>query len=121
MRTFWENERPSSSDDEKETENSLYTEMEAKANIRSSEHIIGNIEIVKDLNLSKTELKSEIRKLEYKMKNYRTNLRNQEKIISRLKTEFEVMKNKSQLETIQLRIVERTLDFLTSKMVLRNP
>ena len=92
MRTFWENERPSSSEDETETESWVYPEVETK----------GNIEIVKDLDLSKNELKSEIRKLEHKMKMYRNTLRNQEKIISRLKTDYEALKNKSRLERIQL-------------------
>ena len=100
MRTFWENERPSSSEEEPETENSLYQELEAKARICSS---VGSIEIVKDLDLSKNELKSEIRRLEYKIKRYRTNLKNQEKINNRLKKEYEALKNRSQLEIIQLR------------------
>ena len=84
MRTFWENERPSSSDDE--TENR-------------------NIETVKDLDLSKNELKSEIRKLEYNIKRYHTNLRNQEKINGQLRkkcSKEKTMKNKSQQEVIQL-------------------
>ena len=85
MRTFWEKERPSSSEEDPETENSLYPENKAEARICSS---VGSIEIVKDLNLSNNELKSEVRKLEYK--------------INRLKIECEVMKNKSQLEIIQL-------------------
>ena len=87
IRTFWEKNRPSSSDDETEFKNLLKE----------------NIETVKDLDLSKNELKSEIRKLEYEIKRYQTNFKNQEKIISRLKREYETMKNKSQQETMLLR------------------
>ena len=50
MRTFWENERPSSSEEEPETENLLYQEIESEARNCSS---VGSIEIVKDLDLSK--------------------------------------------------------------------
>lgn len=99
MRTFWENERPSSSEEEPETENLLYQEIESEARNCSS---VGSIEIVKDLDLSKNELKSEIRQLEYKIKQYRTNLKNQEKINNRLKKEYEVMKDTNQLEKLQL-------------------
>ena len=87
IRTFWEKNRPSSSDDETEFENLLQE----------------NIETVKDLDLSKNELKSEIRKLEYEIQRYQTNFKNQEKIISRLKREYETMKNKSKQETTKLR------------------
>ena len=87
IRTFWEKNRPSSSDDETEFKTLLKE----------------NIETVKDLDLSKNELKSEIRKLEYEIKRYQTNFKNQEKNISRLKKEYETMKNKSQQETTKLR------------------
>ena len=98
VRNFWENERPSSSDDEIEIECPYYPKIESKTRIGSS----GNIEIVKDLNLSKKELKSEIRKLEYKIKGYQTGLRNQIITNSRLKTECEEIQKQSQVEKIKL-------------------
>ena len=80
MRTFWENERPSSSDDESEIESCLSPEIE-------------------NLDLSKNYLKSEIRMLEYKLKKYHTYLRNQRTSNQHFKTEIEmVKKQKNELE-----------------------
>ena len=90
LSNFWENERPSSSDDESETEN------------HSSEQTVENIETVKDLDLSKNELKSVIRKLEYKIKSYQNKFKSQRRTIRRLKKENEVMKNQNQHQALQI-------------------
>ena len=80
MRTFWENERPSSSDDESEIESCLTSERE-------------------DLHLSRNYLKSEVHMLEHKIKKFQTYLRNQKTTNRQLKTENEVIKNqKNELE-----------------------
>ena len=68
LSNFWANERPSSSDEENETENFLYSEVESQFEIRSNEYLIEKIETVKDLDVSKNELKSLIRKHEYRIK-----------------------------------------------------
>ena len=67
MSNFWAKERPSSSDEETETENPFYSEVESQSEIRSNEHL-RKIETVKDLDISKNELKSLIRKHEYRIK-----------------------------------------------------
>ena len=85
LSNFWENERPSSSDDESESE------------IHSGGQIVENIETVKDLDLSKNELKFEIRKLEYKLKSYQNKLQNQRSINRRLKKELKSSKEKFNL------------------------
>ena len=88
MRTFCENERPSSIGDESEIKSCLASELE-------------------NLDLSKNYLKSEIRMLEYKLKKYHTYLRNQRTSNRQLKTEIEVVKNKkneleNELKSLQL-------------------
>ena len=99
IRKFWENERPSSSEDETEPEGSHHSTSEAQTNC-STELIMDNIEAVKDLNLSTNELKSEIRKLEYK--------------ISKLETENKIVENKrNQLEN-KLKSSEERYDALTN-------
>jgi len=65
MSNFWARERPSSSDGETDTENS---EVESQSEIRSNVHLIEKYETVKDLDVSKNELKSEIRKHELRIK-----------------------------------------------------
>ena len=45
----------------------LYSEIESQSEVGSNEHLIENIQTVKDLDLSKNELKSEIRKHELRI------------------------------------------------------
>ena len=80
---FWENERPSSTDDESETEN-------------LGERIVRNIEAAKDLSLSKNEFKSEIGKIGNKINSYHKKLRSQKRINRRLTREIEQLQNELQ-------------------------
>ena len=99
MRTFWENERPSSSDDETEIERCLAPEVELHAAVCPQKLTIENTQTGKDLDLSKNYLKSEIRMLEYKIKKYQTYLRNLVTTNRQLKTDNEnAQKQKNELE-----------------------
>ena len=77
IRKFWENERPTSTEDETSTENSFYpkSETETEVSIPESERRAETIEDkMKNQELSKIELKNENRKLEYTIKRYQKNL-----------------------------------------------
>ena len=90
IRKFWQNERPSSTESETES-----TESEAKVKISSREPMIKNVATVKNLDLTHSELKSEIRKLEYQLERSETSLQNQENLISQLTTKNEIVSNKN--------------------------
>ena len=74
---FWANNRPTSTEDETSTENSYYPKSETETEISrtGSEQPVEIIDNqIKNLELSKIELKSENRKLEYKIQRFQEKL-----------------------------------------------
>ena len=105
MRNFWKNERPSST--ESETESSICTESEAEVEISSRGPV--------NLNLTRNELKSEIRKLERQQDKSERRLRNQERIIGQLKTKNEFVVNKNVQLAKELAIAQSRINQLESE------
>ena len=74
---FWANNRPTSTEGETPTENSYYPKSETETEI-SGGKTEQSVEIIddqiKDLELSRNELKNENRKLEFQIKRYQKNL-----------------------------------------------
>ena len=95
LRSFWANERPTSTEDETETE------------IESAPRSIGNLpeENLKDLLQS---ARSENRKLQYKIKNDQKNLKDLEKEIKQLKLELQA-KDK-ELEATNGRLIQQEIE-----------
>ena len=101
-RTFWANYRPTSTEDETSTENSYYPRSDTETEI-SGENSEQPLEIIEDqiknLELSKIELKNENRKLEYKIKRYQKNERYQEN--ERIELENELFTCKSRIDYLE--------------------
>ena len=74
---FWANNRPTSTEDETSTENSYYPKSETETEISEPKNDPPTETLedqIRNLELSKNELKNENRKLEYKIKRFQTNL-----------------------------------------------
>ena len=114
MRNFWKNERPSST--ESETESSICTESEAEVEISTREPMIQNVAIVKNLDLTHNELKSEIRKLEYQLERSESSLQNQGKLFSQLTTKNEIVSNKNVQLDNEIVIAQSRINHLESEI-----
>ena len=120
-RIHWANNRPTSTEDETSTENSYYPKSQSETEIsgpkreKSEENIDNQI---KNLELSKIELKNENRKLEYRIKRYQKNLarlttENGAGENERIELENELLTCKSRID--QLEIDNRLLEIEKKK------
>ena len=89
IRNFWKNEKPTTTENETETENPSYPKSETKTEVSEtkSEQPVKIIEDqIKSLELSKNELKNENRKLEFKILRFQAEM-------AKLTTENEAAEN----------------------------
>ena len=110
IRNFWNNERPTSTEWETETEDSYYPESESCNEIEKPRREQSTEETLEDqikiLELSKNKLKSENRKLEYKIKGVQRELailitKNEAAENDRIELENELLISKSRIDELE--------------------
>ena len=108
IRNFWKDERPTSTEYETATEHSFYPESETETEIselKSDQRTETINDQIKNLELSKNELRNENRKLEYEIKRYqekmaRLTIENRAAKDSRIQLENELSTCKSRIDQL---------------------